>query len=194
MILVIDNYDSFTYNLVQYIGTIDEDISVIRNDVKTITEIEAMKPEYIVISPGPGYPIEAGVTIDVIKRFSGKIPIFGVCLGCQAIAEAFGGDIVPAKELVHGKSTLIKHNGKGIFKGIKNPFSGARYHSLVIDPHTIPAELVITASTEDGEIMAVKHRKYPVIGVQFHPESILTENGMEIIKNFLYMVKNNPKH
>lgn len=189
MILVIDNYDSFTYNLVQYIGERHGDIRVARNDQITLKAIRALRPEAIVISPGPGYPKEAGITLEVIHHLYQEYPIFGVCLGLQSIGEAFGGRIVQAGQVVHGKSTTIYHDGKTIFEGIKNPFKGGRYHSLIIDRKTLPEALEVSAETADGLIMAVRHRQYLLEGVQFHPESILTEHGKEIVANFLRRLK-----
>lgn len=186
MILLIDNYDSFSYNLVQLAGSINPDIRVIRNDEKTVEEIEEMKPEQIILSPGPGYPKEAGVCEEVVKKLQGKIPILGVCLGHQAICEAYGGNIVHAKELMHGKKSRIKINTKSlIFKGMNEEMDAARYHSLAAEQQSLPTELQIIAVSEDGEIMAVQHENYPVYGLQFHPESILTPNGRTILENFL---------
>ncbi len=185
MILMIDNYDSFTYNLVQYLGELGAEVIVFRNDRITIPEIERLNPERIVISPGPCTPREAGISIEVIKHFAGKVPILGVCLGHQAIGAAFGGRIVRAKNLMHGKTSLIYHDGKTIFEGIPNPFEATRYHSLVIEKESLPQELVITAWTEDGEIMGVRHKRYVIEGLQFHPESILTKHGHDILRNFL---------
>lgn len=185
MILIIDNYDSFTYNLYQYIGEIKRDLVVYRNDTITIREIEDMSPEKIVISPGPCSPKEAGISIDVIRHFAGKIPILGVCLGHQAIGAAFGAKIIRCHEIMHGKTSLIYHDGKGIFRGIPNPFEATRYHSLVIEKDSIPDCLTISAETSKGIIMGVRHKQYLVEGVQFHPESILTKVGKDLIKNFL---------
>lgn len=186
MILLIDNYDSFSYNLVQYIGTLEPDIKVIRNDDCTPEEIEAMKPEAIVISPGPGKPSEAGICIEVIRYFKGKIPILGVCLGHQAICEAFGGTVSYAKELMHGKSSVAQIiEPSPLFQGIGQEMQVARYHSLAAIRETLPEELKVTAETEDGEVMAVEHRDYPIYGLQFHPESVLTPKGMKLIENFL---------
>ncbi|MBN2001364.1 aminodeoxychorismate/anthranilate synthase component II [candidate division KSB1 bacterium] len=185
MILVIDNYDSFTYNLVQYMGTLQNDIIVRRNDEITCTEIEQLLPERIVISPGPGYPQEAGVSLKIIQYFFRKVPILGVCLGHQCIVEAMGGTIGPAPELVHGKPSDIYHDGKNLFKGVQNPFPAGRYHSLIAERDTLPDCLEITASTKDDLVMGVRHKKYPLEGLQFHPESILTREGMNIIKNFM---------
>ncbi|OGC21718.1 anthranilate/aminodeoxychorismate synthase component II [candidate division WOR-1 bacterium RIFOXYC2_FULL_37_10] len=186
MILMIDNYDSFTYNLVQYLMELGADIQTFRNDKITIEEIEKLKPEKIIISPGPKTPKEAGVSVDVIKHFAGKIPILGVCLGLQSIGYAFGGKIVRAKNLMHGKTSQIYHDGKTIFKGLKNPFTATRYHSLVVEKESLPKVLEISAYTkEDDEIMGLRHKELKVEGVQFHPESILTSSGKELLKNFL---------
>ncbi|HBG92208.1 MAG: anthranilate/aminodeoxychorismate synthase component II [Nitrospirae bacterium GWF2_44_13] len=185
MLLMIDNYDSFTYNLVQHLGEIGEDIKVFRNDRVTIKDIEELKPEKIVISPGPCTPKEAGVSVDVIKYFAGKIPILGVCLGHQAIGAAFGGDIIRAPRLMHGKTSMIHHDGKTIFKGIPSPFEATRYHSLIIKKETLPDCLEITAWTDQDEIMGVRHKEFIVEGVQFHPESILTKVGKDLLRNFL---------
>ena len=185
MLLMIDNYDSFTYNLVQYLGELGQDVRVVRNDEVTVEEIGALAPERIVISPGPCTPNEAGVSLPVIARFAGKIPILGVCLGRQAIGQAFGGKIVHAKTLMHGKVSPIHHAGTGVFRGLPSPFNATRYHSLAIERASCPAELEITAWTDDGEIMGVRHRSLAVEGVQFHPESILTEHGHALLRNFL---------
>lgn len=185
MILVIDNYDSFTYNLVQYLAELGEDLEVFRNDKITIDKIKALKPKHIVISPGPGRPKDAGISKEVIKRFSGKIPILGVCLGHQCIGEVFGGKVVGAKRLMHGKTSLIYHNKKTIFKKIKSPFSATRYHSLIVEKKSLPKCLDIIAWTKENEIMGLKHKTLPVWGVQFHPESILTAEGKNILKNFI---------
>ncbi|MBI3609096.1 MAG: aminodeoxychorismate/anthranilate synthase component II [Nitrospirae bacterium] len=187
MLLMIDNYDSFTYNLVQYFGEMDQDVRVYRNDQITLDEIAELRPDRIVISPGPCTPKEAGISIELIKRFSGKLPILGVCLGHQAIGEAFGGDVVRAARLMHGKTSMIHHDGKTIFKGIPNPFEATRYHSLIVKRETLPLVLTVTAETQEGEIMGLRHADYPVEGVQFHPESILTRVGMDLLKNFLKM-------
>ena len=185
MILLIDNYDSFSYNLYQLIGAVEPDIKVVRNDECTLEEIAEMKPEAIILSPGPGRPEDAGICIPVIKEFAGKIPILGVCLGHQSICEAFGGTVSYAKELMHGKKKLMYKTGESqLFKGLPDTFAAARYHSLAAVRETMPEELKITAETEDGEIMGVMHRDYPIYGVQFHPESILTPDGYEILKNF----------
>lgn len=185
MLLMIDNYDSFTYNLVQYFGELGEDIHVFRNDKLKIEDIVKLNPDRIVISPGPCTPKEAGISVDVIKYFAGKIPMLGVCLGHQAIGEAFGGDIIRADRLMHGKISMIYHDGKTIFEGIPNPFEATRYHSLIIKRETIPSCLEISAETKEGEIMGVRHKEFKIEGVQFHPESILTKAGMDILKNFL---------
>jgi len=185
MLLMLDNYDSFTYNLVQYLGELGADIRVFRNDRITLEEIESLGPELIVISPGPGTPRDAGISIELVRRFAGKIPILGVCLGHQAIGEAFGGEIVRAGRLMHGKTSLIHHDGRGVFQGIENPFEATRYHSLLIEKNSVPKSLEISAWTEDGEIMGVRHRQYPVDGIQFHPESILTRVGKDLLRNFL---------
>lgn len=186
MILLIDNYDSFTYNLYQYLCELGAGVRVVRNDQATIEDIEAMGPEKIVISPGPCTPKEAGISVRVVKRFAGKTPILGVCLGHQAIGEAFGGTVAGAGEIVHGKTSLIHHDGKGVFRGLPEPFEAIRYHSLSIQREGFPAdELEITAESESGVIMGVRHRRHPVEGVQFHPESILTGVGKDLLKNFL---------
>lgn len=185
MILIIDNYDSFTYNLYQYIGIFNSNIKVVRNDAITIEEIQDLNPEKIIISPGPKSPKEAGICIDVIKHFYDKKPILGICLGHQCIAEAFGGTVSYAKELFHGKQSEITHNKNSIFKGISSPLKVARYHSLAAVEKDLPKELNIIAKTNDGEIMAIAHKKYNVIGLQFHPESIYTEHGKKIIENFI---------
>ncbi len=187
MILMIDNYDSFTYNLVQYFGELGADLKVYRNDALTLPQIEALQPEKIVISPGPGRPEDAGICLNLIRHFAGKIPILGVCLGHQAIGHAYGGKIVRAKHLMHGKTSLIGHNGKEIFRGLDSPFEATRYHSLVIERASVPESLEITAWTTDAdnEIMGIRHKEFPLWGVQFHPESILTRVGKSILKNLL---------
>ena len=185
MILLIDNYDSFSYNLYQLIGSVNSDIKVIRNDEYTVDEIMKMKPEAIVLSPGPGRPEDAGVCVEVIRTCGRKIPILGVCLGHQAICQAFGGTVTYAKELMHGKQSLIEHDGKSVFEGIPSPVHVARYHSLAVDEKTLPDVFEILARTEDGEIMAMQHKEYPLIGIQFHPESIYTDHGKKMIENFL---------
>jgi len=185
MLLMIDNYDSFTYNLVQYLGELGADVLVRRNDEIGLGEIEAMNPEHIVVSPGPCTPNEAGISVPLIERFAGKIPLLGVCLGHQSIGQAFGGRIVHAKELMHGKTSAIKHTGDGVFRALPSPLQATRYHSLVIERETLPDCLEVTAWSDDGEIMGVRHKTLPVEGVQFHPESILTEHGHELLRNFL---------
>ena len=185
MLLMIDNYDSFTYNIVQYFGELGEEVRTVRNDEITIEEIERLHPDRICISPGPKAPRDAGVSVDVIKHFKGKLPILGVCLGHQAIGEAFGGKIVRAKQVMHGKTSLVAHTGVGVFKGIPSPFTVIRYHSLAIERATLPDCLEVTAWTDDGEIMGVRHKEYDIEGVQFHPESILSEHGHALLKNFL---------
>jgi anthranilate synthase/aminodeoxychorismate synthase-like glutamine amidotransferase len=185
MLLMIDNYDSFTYNLVQYLGELGEDIRVFRNDKITINEIEDLKPDRIVISPGPCTPKEAGVSVATIRYFAGRLPILGVCLGHQSIGAAFGGEIIRAPHLMHGKTSLIFHDGKTIFKGLPDPFEATRYHSLLIRKENVPDCLEITAWTESGEIMGVRHREFLIEGVQFHPESILTIAGKDLLRNFL---------
>ncbi len=185
MLLMIDNYDSFTYNLVQYLGELGEDVKVVRNDEMDVDEIERLAPQRIVLSPGPCTPNEAGVSLDLIGRFAGRVPILGVCLGHQAIGQAFGGKVVHAKTLMHGKVSQIHHLGKGIFRGLPTPYQATRYHSLAIERASCPAELEVTAWTDDGEIMGVRHRALRVEGVQFHPESILTQHGHALLRNFL---------
>ncbi len=185
MILIIDNYDSFTYNLVQYLGEMNVELKVVRNDKITIDEIRKLHPEGIVISPGPCTPKEAGVSVPLIKEFYKEIPILGVCLGHQSIGEAFGGDVVKAPSVVHGKTSEVLHEGKGIFNSIPNKFLATRYHSLVISPKTMPAVLEVTAKTQDGVVMGVQHKQYPIFGVQFHPESIATQHGKILLRNFV---------
>lgn len=185
MVFVLDNYDSFTYNLVQYMGELGADMTVRRNDELSVDEVEALKPERILLSPGPCTPHEAGISIDVIRRFAGKVPILGVCLGHQAIGAAFGGDVVRAPQLMHGKTSEVKHDGKTIFKGLANPMTCTRYHSLIVAEKGLPEELEVTARTADGTIMGLRHREFPIEGVQFHPESVLTQDGKQLIKNFL---------
>jgi anthranilate synthase component 2 len=185
MLLMIDNYDSFTYNLVQYLGELGEDVRVYRNDEITLEQIAAMNPQRIVISPGPCTPNEAGVSVPVIRRFAGKIPLLGVCLGHQSIGQAFGGRIVHAKQLMHGKVSEIHHKNTGVFRDLPNPLTATRYHSLVIERESLPDCLEVTAWTDDGEIMGVRHRELAVEGVQFHPESFLTERGHDLLANFL---------
>ncbi len=181
---MIDNYDSFTYNLVQYLGELGEEVVVYRNDEITLEQIAALKPDRIVVSPGPCTPNEAGVSVPLIKQFAGKIPILGVCLGHQSIGQAFGGKIIHAQQLMHGKTSQIHHHGDGVFNGLPNPYRATRYHSLVIERASLPACLAVTAWTDDGEIMGVRHKTLPVEGVQFHPESILTEHGHALLENF----------
>ncbi|GAB3444683.1 aminodeoxychorismate/anthranilate synthase component II [Massilia solisilvae] len=185
MLLMIDNYDSFTYNIVQYFGELGEDVRTYRNDEITIAQIEEMNPDRICISPGPKSPKDAGISVDVLKHFKGKLPILGVCLGHQAIGEAFGGKIVRAKQVMHGKTSLIAHTGVGVFKDIPSPFTVIRYHSLAIERASLPSCLEVTAWTDDGEIMGVRHKEYDIEGVQFHPESILSEHGHKMLQNFL---------
>ena len=185
MILMIDNYDSFTYNLVQYLGELGQVLKVFRNDKISIERIKKLRPKRIVISPGPGRPKDAGISSKLIKEFSGKIPILGVCLGHQCIAEVFGGKVIQAKKIMHGKTSSIYHNNEGIFKGIKNPFVGTRYHSLIVKKESFPKALEIIAWTKDKEIMGLKHKTMLLWGVQFHPESILTKEGKKILKNFI---------
>ena len=185
MILMLDNYDSFTYNLVQYLGELGAAVRVVRNDEMTIAQIEALAPAKIVISPGPCSPNEAGVSLEVIRTFAGRIPILGVCLGHQAIGQAFGGAVVHAKELMHGKTSPVTHTGEGVFAGLPTPFTATRYHSLAVERSSLPAELAVTAWTDDGEIMGLAHTRFDVEGVQFHPESILTEHGHRMLGNFL---------
>lgn len=185
MILMIDNYDSFTYNLVQYLGEMGEELKVIRNDQTSIKGIAELDPQFLMISPGPCSPNEAGISLEAIKNFSGKTPIFGVCLGHQSIAQVFGGDVVRAERLMHGKTSMVYHDGKTIFEGLENPFPAARYHSLIVKKETLPDCLEVSAWTEEGEIMAIRHKTLPVEGVQFHPESILTTPGKQLLRNFI---------
>ena len=185
MLLVIDNYDSFTYNLVQYLGELGERIEVRRNDEVTLEQIEAMKPDRLLISPGPGTPADAGITMKVIEKFAGKLPILGVCLGHQAIGQVFGGRVVRAPRLFHGKSSQVQHDGKTIFEGLENPFPAGRYHSLIVERESFPGELEISATTPNGTIMGLRHRSLKVEGVQFHPESIMTTEGKKLLANFL---------
>ena len=185
MLLMIDNYDSFTYNLVQYLGELGEEVKVVRNDDLGVDAIEQLAPERIVLSPGPCTPNEADVSLAVIERFKGRVPILGVCLGHQAIGQAFGGKVVRAKTLMHGKVSRVHHSGEGVFRGLPTPYDATRYHSLAIERASCPDELEVTAWTEDGEIMGVRHRSLPVEGVQFHPESILTQHGHALLRNFL---------
>jgi len=187
MILIVDNYDSFTYNIVQYFGEMGADLLVKRNDEITLDEIDALKPSHIVISPGPKAPRDAGLSCGIVERFGPRIPVFGVCLGHQCIGEVYGGKVVRAARLMHGKTSPIRHDGKGVFAGLANPFEATRYHSLIVDRASLPDTLVVTAVTDgnEAEIMGLRHRDYPVHGVQFHPESILTQTGKTILKNFL---------
>jgi anthranilate synthase component 2 len=187
MLLMIDNYDSFTYNIVQYFGELGEEVQVFRNDQITVAEIERLAPERLVISPGPCSPEEAGISVSAIRHFAGRIPLLGVCLGHQSIGAAFGGNVVRSATLMHGKTSPILHDGKELFAGLPNPFNATRYHSLIVERATLPACLEVTAWVAEGEIMGLRHRDLPVWGVQFHPESILTEGGMQLLKNFLEM-------
>jgi anthranilate synthase/aminodeoxychorismate synthase-like glutamine amidotransferase len=189
MLLMIDNYDSFTYNIVDYFGQLGEDVHVYRNDKITLAEIEALNPQRLVISPGPCSPEEAGISVNAIRHFAGKLPILGVCLGHQAIGAAFGGNVVRSVSLMHGKTSPIIHDDREIFKDIPNPFQATRYHSLIVDRPTLPDCLEVTAWVENGEIMGLRHKKLPIWGVQFHPESILTEGGMQMLQNFLDISK-----
>ena len=185
MLLVIDNYDSFTYNLVQYLGELGQEVRVVRNDEIAAADIAGLRPTHIVISPGPCTPNEAGISLDVIRRYAGKIPILGVCLGHQSIGQAFGGKVVRAKRVMHGKTSPIRHQGRGVFAGLPDPFEATRYHSLLVERESLPDCLEITASTDEGEIMGLRHKTYAVEGVQFHPESFLTTVGKDLLKNFL---------
>ncbi len=185
MILMIDNYDSFTYNLVQYMGELGAELEVYRNDRISIEEIEKQAPSKIVISPGPCTPSKAGISKEVVRHFAGKIPLLGVCLGHQSVAEAFGGDIIKARKLMHGKTSMIQHDGKTVFQGLPNPFEATRYHSLVVNRKTLPDCFEITAESDDGEIMGIRHKELVIEGVQFHPESILTIHGKDLLKNFI---------
>jgi anthranilate synthase component 2 len=189
MLLLVDNYDSFTYNLYQYLAELGADVRVVRNDAATLEELEGMKPERIVVSPGPGDPSEAGLSSAIIRHFAGKVPILGVCLGHQCIAEAFGGAVVNAGEIRHGKLSSIRHDGRGIFTGLPNPFDAIRYHSLAIEPASIPESLEVTARSETGVIMGVRHRQHAVEGIQFHPESIMTLPGKDLLRNFLSLAE-----
>ncbi|AMQ72596.1 MULTISPECIES: aminodeoxychorismate/anthranilate synthase component II [Bacillus amyloliquefaciens group] len=185
MILMIDNYDSFTYNLVQYLGELGEELIVRRNDEITIEQIEELGPDFLMISPGPCSPDEAGISLEAIKHFAGSIPIFGVCLGHQSIAQVFGGDVVRAERLMHGKTSEVMHDGQTIFKGLQNPLVATRYHSLIVKADTLPDCFTVSAQTKEGEIMAIRHNELPVEGVQFHPESIMTSFGKEMLRNFI---------
>ncbi|MFO7568815.1 MAG: aminodeoxychorismate/anthranilate synthase component II [Smithellaceae bacterium] len=185
MILMIDNYDSFTFNIVQYLGQMGADVQVYRNDKITLSEIEKLRPQAVILSPGPCTPKEAGITVDVVREFHKTLPIFGICLGHQSIGYAFGGDVVRAERIMHGKVSPVHHDGKTIFAGLPDPFTAGRYHSLVVKPETLPDCLEISAQTAEGEIMGLRHKEYPVEGIQFHPESVLTPQGKRIIRNFL---------
>jgi anthranilate synthase/aminodeoxychorismate synthase-like glutamine amidotransferase len=185
MIVIIDNYDSFTYNIVQTIGGLGADVMVFRNDMVDISFIEGLKPDRLLISPGPCTPLKAGISIEAIRYFAGRIPILGVCLGHQAVGEAFGGETIRAARLMHGKTSPISHDGKGVFTSLPNPFEAMRYHSLVVSEATLPACLEITAESDQGELMGLRHRELPIEGVQFHPESIMTPDGVQLLKNFL---------
>jgi anthranilate synthase/aminodeoxychorismate synthase-like glutamine amidotransferase len=187
MILVVDNYDSFTYNLVQYLGELGAEVKVVRNDEVTLAQIEALHPERILVSPGPCSPTEAGISCEVIRHFGPRLPLFGVCLGHQAIGQVYGGRVVRAGRLMHGKTSPIEHTGKGVLAGMPNPFEAIRYHSLLVEKASLPAVLELTAWTAEGEIMGVQHLEHPVVGEQFHPESILTQDGKRILQNFLKM-------
>ena len=185
MILLIDNYDSFTYNLYQYLSELGVRVEVVRNDKITLDRIESMKPERIVISPGPGRPEDGGVSLECIAEFGPRVPLLGVCLGHQCIGQVFGGRVIAAPRLMHGKTSEISHDGKRLFKGIGNPFTATRYHSLIVEDTTLPGCLEVTARSEQGELMGIRHKKYPIEGIQFHPESILTPAGMQLLKNFI---------
>lgn len=185
MILLLDNYDSFTYNLAQYLGELGCQVEVHRNDRISVEQIAQRKPERIVISPGPCTPQEAGISVELVQKLAGKIPILGVCLGHQAIGAAFGGKIIRAPKLFHGKTSQIRHDGSGVFRGLPNPFTATRYHSLIVERKSLPAELQVTAETDEDIIMGMQHRNYPLMGVQFHPESVLTDAGKQLLKNFL---------
>jgi len=185
VILLLDNYDSFTYNLAQYLGELGCLVEVHRNDRISVEQIAQRKPERIVISPGPGTPQEAGICVEMVQKLAGKVPILGVCLGHQAIGAAFGGKIIRAPKLFHGKTSAIRHDGSGVFRGLPNPFTATRYHSLIVERKSLPAELQVTAETDDDIIMGMQHRQYPLMGVQFHPESVLTDSGKQLLKNFL---------
>lgn len=194
MLVMIDNYDSFTYNLVQYLRMLGTDIQVYRNDAITLSELEALKPEGIVISPGPGRPDSAGISMDIIRTFAGKIPILGVCLGHQSIAQAFGGSVISAKKLMHGKTSMIQSDGKNLFNGMGKPFQAMRYHSLAVSRDNFPDCLEITAESEDGEIMGIRHKTLLIEGIQFHPESIMTPMGKRLLRNFLKLSRGELNH
>lgn len=185
MVFVLDNYDSFTYNLVQYMGELGAEMTVRRNDEMSVDEVEALKPSRILISPGPCTPQDAGISIDIVRHFAGKVPVLGVCLGHQAIGAAFGGNVVRASQLMHGKTSEVTHDGRTIFNGLRNPMTCTRYHSLIVSEKGLPDELEVTARTADGTIMGLRHKQHPVEGVQFHPESVLTQDGKHLIRNFL---------
>ena len=187
MILLIDNYDSFTYNLYQYLSELGGEVRVVRNDQASVAEMEALAPERVVVSPGPCTPKEAGISVELIQRLAGRLPILGVCLGHQCVGEAFGGVVAGAGEIMHGKSSRIEHDGKGVFRGLPNPIEAIRYHSLAITPESVPECLEVTARSDSGVIMGVRHREYPIEGIQFHPESIMTSAGKDILRNFLEM-------
>jgi len=189
VIIFIDNYDSFTYNLVQYLGEMGQDLMVFRNDKVTLSKIARLKPSLIVISPGPGAPDGAGISCNVIKHFAGKVPLLGVCLGHQCIGQVFGGKVVLAPRIMHGKTSAVYHDGEGVFRGIKNPFEAGRYHSLIVERKTLPESLKMTAWTEEGELMGLRHNEFPIEGVQFHPESILTSSGKDLLKNALAVAR-----
>jgi anthranilate synthase component II len=189
MIAVVDNYDSFTYNLVQYLGSLGAELEVVRNDAVTVDALAARRPEGVLISPGPGQPKDAGISEDVIRRFSGQVPVLGVCLGHQGIGEVFGGRVIRAPRLMHGKTSPILHHGRGLFAGLDNPFEATRYHSLIVERESLPAVLEIVAWTPDGEIMGLKHREHETWGVQFHPESVLTAPGLKLMENFLVLCR-----
>ena len=185
MILVIDNYDSFTYNLVQYLGELGAEVTVIRNDKTSLTDVDTMRPERIVVSPGPCTPNEAGISVDIIRQFGSHLPVLGVCLGHQCIGHAYGGNVVRAERLMHGKTSMIKHNNESVLRDMPNPFEATRYHSLLVERSSLPDDLVVTAETDEGEIMGLRHVSHPVHGVQFHPESILTQEGKRLLETFL---------
>ncbi len=187
MILLVDNYDSFTYNLYQYLCELGADVRVVRNDETSLAEVKAMAPERIVLSPGPRTPKEAGISVDLVRRLAGRLPILGVCMGHQCVCVAFGGIVAGAGEIMHGKSSLIEHDGKGVFRGLPNPFEAIRYHSLAVTPESVPECLEVSARSDSGVIMGVRHRQYPIVGVQFHPESIMTSVGKDLLRNFLEM-------